>query len=99
MDMPAEEFRRAGHEVIDWIADYLADPGRYPALPNTKPGDLTAMLPGSAPETGESIDRIFEEFKSLIVPNCAPWNHPRFHAFFSVSSSGPGILAEALIAT
>jgi aromatic-L-amino-acid decarboxylase len=96
--MPAEEFRRYGHEVIDWIADYMAHVRDYPVLAKVKPGDLVDRLPSSAPETGEPMDAILEDFRKLILPACTHWNHPRFHAYFSVSSSGPGILAEALIA-
>jgi aromatic-L-amino-acid/L-tryptophan decarboxylase len=98
-DMPPEEFRRAGHELIEWIADYLANVGELPVLPRVAPGDLRNALPASAPESSESIDDILRDFRELVVPANTHWNHPRFHAYFSVSASGPGILAEALIAT
>lgn len=96
--MPAEEFRRFGHEVIDWIADYMSHIREYPVLARVKPGELVDRLPRSAPETGEPMDAILKDFRELILPGITHWNHPRFHAYFSVSSSGPGILAEALIA-
>src|SRR5437868_4249671 len=54
----AEEFRKHGHEVVDWIADYLGGVRGYPVLPNVKPGQLTSELPASGPETGEPMDRI-----------------------------------------
>ena len=92
------EFRRYGYEVVDWIADYLADVGKYPVLPDMQPGDLADKLPPSAPEQPESMDAILEDFRKLIVPALTHWNHPRFHAYFANSSSGPGILAEALCA-
>jgi aromatic-L-amino-acid decarboxylase len=97
-DMPPEEFRRAGREVVDWIADYLANAGDLPVLPRVAPGDLRNALPASAPDSPESIDAILRDFRELVVPANTHWNHPRFHAYFSVSASGPGILAEALIA-
>lgn len=96
--MSPEDFRAAGYRVVDWIADYLADPRRYPIQPDRKPGELIDALPAHAPEQGEPIDAILRDFESLIVPASTLWNHPRFYSFFSVSSSGPGILAEALIA-
>lgn len=98
MDMPPEEFRCAGHEVVDWIADYLAKIGEYPVLPDKAPGDLVATLPLSAPESGEPMDRILADFRDQIVPDLNHWNHPRFHGYFSVSASGPGILGEMLAA-
>ncbi len=97
-DMSADEFRRAGHEVVDWIADYLAGIRDYPVVSRVQPGELTQLLPASAPEQGEAIDDILADFRSLVIPGVTHWNHPRFHAYFSVSASAPGILAEMLTA-
>lgn len=96
--MDAEEFRRYGHEVVDWIADYLGNVRDYPVLPNVKPGDLTAQLPAAGPEQGEAMDRLLDDFRTQIIPAITHWNHPRFMAYFAVSGSPPGILAEMLIA-
>ena len=97
-DMSPEEFRRYGHQVVDWIADYLRDAREYPVLPNVQPGDLIKVLPASGPEAGEGMDAILADFARLIVPGITHWNHPRFHGYFSISASGPGILAETLCA-
>jgi aromatic-L-amino-acid decarboxylase len=67
-------------------------------LPALKPGELENALPSAGPESGEPFERIFADFRELIVPATTHWNHPRFHAYFSVSASAPGILAEALCA-
>jgi aromatic-L-amino-acid decarboxylase len=97
-DMPVEDLRRAGHEVIDWITDYLANIRELPVLPRVQPGVVRDALPSAAPDQGEDIDTILRDFRDIIVPANTHWNHPRFHAYFSVSASGPGILAEALTA-
>ncbi len=97
-DMPPEEFRRAAAETARWIADYLENSGRYPVLPPISPGALTAQLPTAAPTQGESIDAILADFDRLILPALTHWNHPRFFAYFSVSASAPGVLAEMLTA-
>jgi len=94
----AEEFRKYGHEVVDWIAEYLAGVHEYPVLPSVKPGQLTSELPASGPETGEPMKQILEDFRELIIPSVTHWNHPRFMAYFSTSASGPGILGEMLTA-
>lgn len=96
--MNAEEFRKYGHEVVDWIADYLATVRDFPVLPRVEPGELTAALPPSGPETGEPMDRILDDFRTQILPAVTHWNHPRFMAYFAVSASGPGILGEMLTA-
>lgn len=97
-DMPPEELRRAGHEVFDWISGYLEKIRDLPVLPRVEPGVIRDSIPSSAPVAGEDIDTILRDFRDFIVPANTHWNHPRFHAYFSVSASGPGILAEALTA-
>jgi aromatic-L-amino-acid decarboxylase len=97
--MSPEEFRRAAHEAVDWVADYLATVRDRPVLPRVRPGDLTAQLPPAAPEHGESIHDILRDFRDLIVPATTHWNHPRFHAYFSVSAAAPALIAEMLSAT
>lgn len=93
-----DDFRRNAHLVADWIADYLEQPDRYPVLPRVKPGDIRASLPAAAPEIGESFDQIFADFERVIVPGLTHWNHPGFFAYFAISTSAPGILAEFLSA-
>lgn len=96
--MNNEEFRRYGHEVVDWMADYLEKIRDYPVLPAIKPGELVDCLPAAAPEKGESMGAILEDFEKSIVPAITHWNHPRFFAYFSTSASYPGILGEVLTA-
>jgi aromatic-L-amino-acid/L-tryptophan decarboxylase len=96
--MSPEQFRASGHEIVDWIADYLRDIRNLPVLPDVQPGALIDRLPKAGPEQGESMDAIFADFQNLIVPGITHWNHPRFFAYFSISASGPGILGEMLAA-
>lgn len=96
--MNPEEFRRQGHAVVDWIAEYLAHPESYPVLAKVQPGDLIDALPACAPDKGQPMEAILEDFRKLIVPGITHWNHPGFMAYFSITGSGPGILAEALAA-
>jgi aromatic-L-amino-acid/L-tryptophan decarboxylase len=93
-----EEFRRAGHEVVDWIAEYLEQVERYPVLPNVQPGDLVAALPKSAPEHGEPFSVILNDFERQIIPAVTHWNHPRFMAYFACTGSTPAILGDMLAA-
>ena len=67
-DMPTEEFRRHGHELIDWIADYFEHIDNLPVLAQIEPGDLRAQLPSSPPEKGESMEAILADVDRLIVP-------------------------------
>ena len=96
--MDPEAFRKEAHRIADWIADYFADPERFPVLSRVQPGDIRTALPTSAPEQGESFDAIFADFERVILPGITHWNHPGFFAYFSISGSGPGVLAEFLAA-
>jgi aromatic-L-amino-acid decarboxylase len=96
--MNNDEFRQYGHQVVDWIADYLKDIRDYPVLSDAKPGALVDRLPATAPERGEPMDAILEDFERSILPGITHWNHPRFFAYFAISASGPGILGEMLTA-
>ncbi|HEY1938136.1 MAG TPA: pyridoxal-dependent decarboxylase [Candidatus Angelobacter sp.] len=93
-----EDFRRAGHETVDWIAAYLSNVADMPVLAQTKPGDLLDALPKSAPEKGESFDAILRDFDRLVMPAVTQWNHPRFFAYFACTGSTPAILGEMLAA-
>jgi aromatic-L-amino-acid/L-tryptophan decarboxylase len=92
------DFREFGHKLIDWVADYLENPERYPVLSTVKPNDIIDGLPAVGPEQGESLDRIFDDFERVILPGITHWNHPRFLAFFANTSSPPAVLAELLSA-
>ncbi len=94
-----DEFRRAAYAHADWIAQYFETIRDHPVLPSVRPGEFAAQLPQSAPEEGESLDRILADFKSTVFPALTLWNHPRFFAWFSVSSTPPSVLADFLIST
>lgn len=96
--MSPEEFREHGHRVVDWMAEYLAHPERHKVLPHIAPGELTDSLPSRGPETGEPMSGILADFDRQLMPAMTHWNHPGFMAFFAVSSTGPGILAEMMTA-
>lgn len=97
-DMSAEDFRRHGHEIVDWIGDYLARVEEYPVLAQIEPGELQAQLPPSAPARGERMEDILADLDRLVVPALTHWNHPAFFAYFSISASAPGIFGEMLAA-
>jgi len=67
-------------------------------LSRVQPGELKAALPAEAPELGESLGTILADVDRQIIPAITHWNHPGFFAYFSVSSSAPGIFAEMISA-
>lgn len=97
-DMGKEEFRRFGHELIDWISDYLEHVEDLPVMSQIEPGDLKAQLPASPPLKGEGMEKIIADVDRLIVPALTHWSHPSFFAYFATSTSAPGIFGELLSA-
>jgi hypothetical protein len=97
-DISADEFRRAGHQLINWIAEYWENPERFPVLSRSRPGDITRALPTAAPDQPESLDTMLRDFEQIILPGVTHWNHPGFLAYFAVTGSAPGVLGELLSA-
>ncbi|HYA26140.1 MAG TPA: pyridoxal-dependent decarboxylase [Terriglobales bacterium] len=94
--MTPDEFRRHGHAVVDWIADYYARIESYPVLSRVEPGQVRASLPVHPPSRGESFHAILQDIEKLIVPGITHWQSPNFYAFFPCNASGPAILGDLL---
>jgi aromatic-L-amino-acid decarboxylase len=93
-DMSAEDFRRYGHEIIDWISDYFQNIEQLPVLAQIEPNWLKDSLPKSAPENGDDFAEVLRDVDRLILPAVTNWNHPNFHGLFSTSTSAAGIFGE-----
>jgi len=92
-------FRDDGAAALDWAARYLDRVGDFPVLAQVEPGDIRSRLPTSPPEQPESFADVLRDLDEIIVPGLTHWQSPRFFAYFAVSASEPGILAELLAAT
>jgi aromatic-L-amino-acid/L-tryptophan decarboxylase len=97
--MTPEEFRTYGHELVDWMADYMAGVEQYPVKPEIQPRAIIEQLPLLPPEMPESFPHIFNDFRSIILPGMTHWQHPSFFAYFPANSSPPSVLGEMLTAT
>jgi aromatic-L-amino-acid decarboxylase len=94
--MTPEEFRRYGHSVVDWIADYQARVESLPVMSWAKPGDIRAMLPENPPAQGESFEALLKDMDRVILPGITHWQSPNWFGYFPCNASGPGILGELL---
>lgn len=92
--MTPDELRRWGHEVVDWVADYLATVEQHPVVPDVAPGDVRSWLPPRPPERPEPFAEVIADLDRVVVPATTHWQHPGFHAFFPANTSGPGILGD-----
>lgn len=94
--MTPDEFRRHGHAVVDWIADYYARIESYPVLSRAEAGQVRASLPADPPAKGEAFAAILADIEKLILPGITHWQSPNFFAFFPANASGPAILGDLL---
>jgi aromatic-L-amino-acid/L-tryptophan decarboxylase len=93
-----EQFRIAGHDLIDWIADYRTRlaAGAFPVQSPLDPGEVTAKLPSSAPIDAEPVEAILSDFVATILPGITHWQHPSFFGYFPANSSLPSVLGDIL---
>ncbi|HET7707391.1 MAG TPA: pyridoxal-dependent decarboxylase [Thermoanaerobaculia bacterium] len=98
LDPSSQEFRSAGHRLVDWIADYLDNIDSRRVLSNVQPGEIAQQFASAPSMNGKSYDELFAEFESKILPGITHWNHPSFFAYFSITGSQAGILGEMLSA-
>src|SRR5215472_7789551 len=94
--MSPDEFRRHGHAVVDWIADYYTRIESFPVLSPASPGEVRAGLPAHPPEHGEPFENVLRDLDRAILPGITHWQHPSFFAYFPANASGPAILGDLL---
>jgi len=94
--MTADEFRRHGHAVIDWIADYHERIESFPVLSPVQPGQVRASLPAHPPSQAEPFPKILADVEKIVLPGTTHWQSPNFYAFFPCNASGPAILGDLL---
>lgn len=94
--MTPDEFRRYGHQVIDWIADYQERVETLPVLARVAPGEVRDALPPHPPERGEPFDQLLADLDRSIMPGITHWQHPSFFAYFPANASGPAVLGDLL---
>jgi aromatic-L-amino-acid/L-tryptophan decarboxylase len=91
-----DEFRKAGHALVEWIAAYrerLAA-GALPVQAQVRPGELAALLPAAAPELGEKFEHILRDLDALILPAVTHWQHPRFFGYFPAAAPLASVLGD-----
>ena len=97
-EMNSGDFKAYGKQLIDWIAEYLDYPERYPVLSQVKPGEIKSQLPAAPPAAPEDFATVLRDFDGIVMPGITHWNNPAFMAYFGITGSLPGILGELLTA-
>ena len=91
-----DQFRRDGHALIDWVADFRANIAQRPVMTQVRPGDIKAQLPSAPPQQGESFEAILADMDRLIAPGLSHFQHPRFFGYFPANSMLASVLGDYL---
>jgi aromatic-L-amino-acid decarboxylase len=94
--MSSQQFREAGKQLIDWLADYYEQVERYPVLAQVAPREVRASLPAEPPQSGTDFQHIIEGLDSKIMPGITHWQSPNFFAYFPANASEPSVLGDLL---
>lgn len=96
--MTADEFRRHGHAVVDWIADYWSTVEQYPVVSPHPPGSAAALLPPAPPTDGDGLEGVLADLDRIVLPHLTHWQHPGYFAYFPANTSGPSVLGDLVSA-
>lgn len=89
-----DEFRRHGHDVVEWVAHYLETIEDHRVQSAVEPGWVRSQLPASAPDGPEDFGAVLADLDRIVLPGLTHWQHPGFHAYFPTGASGPSVLAD-----
>jgi aromatic-L-amino-acid decarboxylase len=96
--MSPEEFRRHGHDVVEWVANYMETVAERPVIPTVAPGDIRRKLPVAAPEQPEPFDAVLRDLDEVVMPGVTHWQSPGWFGYFPANTSPPSILGELVSA-
>ena len=94
--MTPEEFRRYGHRVVDWIADYRTRVDQLPIQSRVAPGEVRGRLAADPPQTPEPFDAVLQDLDRAILPGLTHWQHPAFFAYFPANAALASVLGDFL---
>lgn len=97
--MTPDEFRKHAHELVEWMARYMEDAGKYPVKAQVKPGEIFGRIPDLPPDEAEPFSSFMEDLDTIIMPGITHWQSPNFFAYFPANNSPASVLGEMITAT
>ena len=92
--MTADEFREAGHQLIDWIADYRAGLEQMPVRAQVNPGSINSRLADTPPQSPVEFGEMLEQLQQVVVPGITQVQHPMHFGWFPSNASLASVLGD-----
>jgi len=92
--MTPDEFRDAGHQLIDWIADYRSHIEQRPVRARVNPGDIRRNFSSAPPQTRHDANQLLDELAQKIVPGITQVQHPVHFGWFPSNASLASTLGD-----
>src|SRR5262244_971328 len=96
--MKADEFRKLGYRLVDWIAEYREGVAGRSVMSQVAPGEIRGRFPAEPPRAGGELDGVVERLERDVLPGITHWNHPAFFAYFPSNTSLASVLADLVAA-
>lgn len=94
--MQYEEFREAGHYLVDYIAGYLKNIENKRLFPDINPSELYQLFEEAIPDQPKSLSEIQKTLEEKLIPYSTHVNHPGYMGLITPSPNPAGILADFL---
>jgi len=97
--MKPDDFRKHGHELVEWMASYMENVEKYPVKSQVSPGEIFSKIPDNPPLKAETFESFMKDMDEIIMPGISHWQSPNFFAYFPANTSPASVLAEMIIST
>ncbi len=98
-DLPPEEFRRLGHQLIELMVETLEAERSDPVLRQVTGPEIRGMIDEPLPRQGHSPDDIMLQWRDVLSRYSRRHGHPRFFGYVCTSADPLGMLADAMAST
>jgi len=92
--MDVKEFRTAGHQVVDLLAEYLENIESRPVFPDADPKLIGQLFTESLPENPEPFDDVLGELQQKLLPYCTHVGHPGYMGLITPSPNPVGVIGD-----
>ena len=92
--MTPEEFRQAGHQLIDWIADYRGHIEELPVKAQVNPGDIKNQFETEAPSVPIPFSDLLSLLDQRVTPGITQTQSPMHFGWFPANASLASVLGD-----